>query len=115
MGIAGSKENAKQAKAVIQELLQWHHHEVTHPGMIHEQVHVPQEFFHCVIGPRGSEIKHIRGNFKVDIYMPNQDSVTENVIVVGKQTNVDKAISYIQTLMDRDTVQREKKYNDEYY
>lgn len=115
VGIAGSKENAKTAKAAIKQLMEFHHSEITHPGFIHEEVYVPQEFFHCVIGPRGSEIKHIRGNYKVDMYMPNHDSNTENVVVVGKQGNVDKAISYIQLLMDRDTEQREKKYSDEYY
>ena len=54
-----------------------------HPGCTHEQVYVPQEFFHCVIGPRGSQIKHIRGNYKVDLYIPSADSVMENVIVAG--------------------------------
>lgn len=115
VGIAGSKENSKTCKEAIKALMKYHHHEITHPGTIHEEVYVPQEFFHCIIGPRGSEIKHIRGNYKVDIYMPNAESETDNVMVVGKQSNVDKAISYIQLLMDRDTEQREKKYSDEYY
>mmetsp|Transcript_2633 Transcript_2633/g.4250 ORF Transcript_2633/g.4250 Transcript_2633/m.4250 type:complete len:465 (-) Transcript_2633:69-1463(-) len=115
VGIAGSKENSKTAKAVIQALMKYHHHEVTHPGMIHEEVYVPSEFFHCVIGPRGSEIKHIRGNYKVDIYMPNAESTTDNVLVVGKMANVDKAIAYINTLMDRDAEQRDRKYHDEAY
>lgn len=115
VGIAGSKENAKEAKTVIQSLLRWHHHEITHPGLVHEQIDVPQEFYHCVIGTKGSEIKHIRGNFKVEMYMPNEDSVTDDIIVVGKQLNVDRAISYIQTLIDRDTEQRERRYHDEFY
>ena len=115
VGIAGSKENAKTAKEVIKSLAKYHHHEVTHPGMIHEEVHVPREFFHCVIGPRGSEIKHIRGNYKVDMYMPNDDSATDNVLVVGRQANVEKAIAYIQLLMDRDAEKNDQKYTDEYY
>lgn len=115
VGIAGSKDNARTCKQVIQALMKYHHHEITHPGLIHEEMYVPSEFFHCVIGPRGSEIKHIRGNYKVDVYMPNAESSTDNVIVVGKQANVDKAITYIQLLMDRDTEQREKRYNDEFY
>mmetsp|Transcript_14759 Transcript_14759/g.16911 ORF Transcript_14759/g.16911 Transcript_14759/m.16911 type:complete len:458 (-) Transcript_14759:253-1626(-) len=115
VGIAGSKENSKQAKVVIQSLIKYHHHEITHPGLIHEIVHIPQEFFHCVIGQRGNEIRHIRGNFKVEIFMPNADSYTEDITIVGKQTNVDRAISYIHTLMDRDAEQRELKYNDESY
>jgi rRNA processing protein Krr1/Pno1 len=115
VGIAGNKENTKLAKEAIQSLMKYHHHEITHPGLIHEEVFVPSEFFHCVIGPRGSEIKHIRGNYKVDVYMPNAESETENAIVVGRQANVDKAISYIHLLMERDTEQRQKKYTDEYY
>jgi len=116
VGIAGTRDNAQKAKQIIQQLVRYHHHELTHPGMIHEEIYVPQEFFHCVIGPRGSEIKHIRGNYKVDVYMPNADSyVKDNVLVVGKQTNVDKAITYIQLLMDRDAEQKDQKYSDEYY
>ena len=115
VGIAGQKDNCRTCKQVIQELMKFHHHEITHPGLIHEEFYVPPEFFHCVIGPRGSEIKHIRGNYKVDIYMPNAESSTDNVILVGKKASVDKAISYIQLIMDRDMEQREKRYNDEFY
>jgi predicted PilT family ATPase len=114
VGIAGDdKQNVKKAKQTIADLLKYHHTEVTHPGMIHEEVYVPQEFVHCVVGKRGSEIKHIKGNYKVQVYMA--DSENENCIVVGKRTNVDKAVSYIQLLMERDAEQRAHKYSDEYY
>lgn len=115
VGIAGSKDNAKQCKEAIQQLMQYHHHEITHPGFIHEETYIPTEFYHCIIGPRGSEIKHIKGNFKVEVYMPNDESTTENVLVVGRQSNVERAINYMQKLIDRDTEQREKKYADEFY
>jgi rRNA processing protein Krr1/Pno1 len=117
VGIAGDdRANVRQAKQVLQHLLKYHYTEITHPGMIHQEVHVPQEFFHCVIGPRGSEIKHIRGNFKVEVYMPTPDGPTQNVLVVGNnKSNVEKAIRYIEILMERDTEQRTQKYSDEYY
>jgi polyribonucleotide nucleotidyltransferase len=115
VGIAGDKVQTQKAREVITSLTQYHHHEITHPGLIHEEVHVPPEFFHCIIGPRGSEIKHIKGNFQVDVHMPQDDSITPNVVVVGKQQHVDKAILYIHRLMERDTEQREQKYNDEFY
>ena len=115
VGIAGPREACLTAKKTLQQLVDYHYTTVTHPGCTHEEIYVPQEFFHCVIGPRGSQIKHIRGNYKVDVYMPTADSITDNVIVVGKQSQVDKAISYIQLLMERDAEQRERKYNDEYY
>lgn len=118
IGIAGdSPANVKQAKQVIKDICTYHHHEITHPGMIHQEVFVPKEFFHCVVGTRGSEIKHIRGNYKVDVYMPSNESwcVTENVVCVGKSNDVEKAISYIKLLMDRDSELREQKYSDEAY
>jgi predicted RNA-binding protein YlqC (UPF0109 family) len=114
VGIAADdKANIKQAKLVIQAILKYHHHELTHPGVIHDEVHVPQEFFHCVIGTRGSEIKHIRGNYKVDVYMPTSDQ--EKALVVGQEENVAKAIGYIHRLMERDSEQRARKYSDELY
>ena len=111
VGIAGDdKKNVQQAKQCIAELLQYHHTSMTHPGLVHETVSVPHEFVHCVVGPRGSEIKHIKGNYQVNVYIED-----EQAIVVGKQSNVDKAVAYIQRLMDRDSEQRAQKYSDEYY
>lgn len=114
IGIAGdSPQNVKTAKQVIRDLCNYHHHEITHPGFVHQEIYVPQEFFHCVIGTRGSEIKHIRGNYHVDVYMPSNSSMDENVICVGRSNDVEKAISYIKLLMDRDSELREQKYSDE--
>jgi len=116
VGIAGdSQQNVKTAKQVLRDLCDYHHHEVTHPGFIHKEIYVPQEYFHCVIGVRGSEIKHIRGNYRVDVYMPSDESWcnTESVVCVGKPNDVKKAISYITLLMDRFSESRDQKYSDE--
>mmetsp|Transcript_32943 Transcript_32943/g.80076 ORF Transcript_32943/g.80076 Transcript_32943/m.80076 type:complete len:514 (-) Transcript_32943:172-1713(-) len=113
IGLAGSKDNVKQAKQVIQAIVKDHCHPITHPGLVSEQTHVPPEFFHCVIGRGGSEIKHIKGNYQVEVYMPGNDSDSENVIVVGKRASVDKAIAHIQKLIDLDSEQRAQKYSDE--
>ena len=72
-----------------------------------------KEFFHCIIGRGGAEVKHIRGNFQVEVHLPSEDSYCDNVLVVGaKQANVDRALAYIDTLIERDTEQRERKYDD---
>lgn len=118
IGIAGDvPASVKTAKQVIRDLCQYHHHEITHPGFVHQEINVPTEFFHCVIGTRGSEIKHIRGNYKVEVYMPSKESwcTTENVLCVGNSNDVEKAIGYIKLLMDRDTELREQKYSDEHF
>mmetsp|Transcript_12072 Transcript_12072/g.24982 ORF Transcript_12072/g.24982 Transcript_12072/m.24982 type:complete len:187 (+) Transcript_12072:731-1291(+) len=113
VGVAGSKDACVKAKQCIQQIVRYHHSEVTHPGLIHEEVDIPPEFYHCVIGPRGSEIKHIRGNYQCDVHIPNEDSHSEYTIVVGKKSNVDRAISHIHNLMDRDSEMRQRKYDDE--
>lgn len=116
VGIAGDDpKQVKLAKQVIKDICNYHYHEITHPGMSHQEVYVPQEFFHCVIGPRGSEIKHIRGNYHVEVYMPSSESVSENVVCVGRPNDVEKSIAYIKLLMDRDNELREQKYSDEGY
>ena len=113
VGLAGNRENCIAGKKAIQELTRYHHTELTHPGWVHEEKEVPQEFFHCIIGRGGSEIKHIRGNFQAEVYLPNADSYSSNVVVVGKQQNVDRAIAHIDRLIERDTEQRERKYDDD--
>ena len=114
VGIAGPRENCVAGKKAIQELVRYHHTSVTHPGWTHEEKDVPQEFFHCIIGRGGAEVKHIRGNFQVEVHLPNEDSHCDNVLVVGaKQANVDRALAHIDTLIERDTEQRERKYNDD--
>ena len=115
VGIAGGRDDAKNAKRAVKTLLEFHHHEITHPGLVHELVHVPHEFFHCVIGPKGSEMRHIKGNYHVEVYVPNAESLLQDVVVVGKKNDVKKAISHIHTLMDRDVEGRQTKYDDSFY
>merc|ERR1711865_79615 len=106
VGIAGDDpKQVKLAKQVIKDICNYHYHEITHPGMSHQEVYVPQEFFHCVIGPRGSEIKHIRGNYHVEVYMPSSESVSENVVCVGRPNDVEKSIA-IMNCANKNTVMK---------
>ena len=87
VGVAGSKEACQQAKQVIMSIVRYHHHEVTHPGLSHREVDVPPEYLNFIIGTKGSEIRHIKGNFNCDVHIPASDgsSGNEHVVVVGKQ------------------------------
>ena len=75
---------------------------------------MPHKFFHCVIETRGLEIKHTRGNYRVDVYMPLEESwcTTKNVVCVGKPNDIKKAILYIELLINQDLESREQKYSD---
>lgn len=113
VGVAGDKDACKKAKGVVEAIAQYHHHEITHPGLIHEEVDVPHEFLHCVIGTRGSELRHIKGNYSCEVYIPNAGSYSEYVVVVGRAVQVERAIGHINKLMDRESEKSERRYDDD--
>uniref|UniRef100_A0A7S1ZLJ3 K Homology domain-containing protein n=1 Tax=Ditylum brightwellii TaxID=49249 RepID=A0A7S1ZLJ3_9STRA len=115
VGVAGKKEDCVMGKAVISSIARYHHHEITHPGFVHREVDVPGHLLNYVIGIKGSEIRHIKGNYKCDVHIPNADSFVENVLVVGRPENADRAVKHIHNLMDRVSEQQERKFDDEEY
>ena len=97
--IAGPKDGVFGAKAALKEMALYHHTELTHPGWTHKEMSVPQHMYNVIIGPRGSEIKHIQANFKVQVYIPDADS-DQGVLVVGEPTGVEQAARYIDKIVD---------------
>jgi hypothetical protein len=67
-----------------------------------------------VVGPHGGELKHILGNYGVEVYL-SWENKEEEVLVVGKSASVDRAIWHIEKLIERDAAQRDSKYLDEAY
>jgi hypothetical protein len=65
IGVSGQKENVIKTKALIKELLMYHHTQVTHPGLEHVEVEIDPHFYNYIIGAKGAEIRHIQNNFKV--------------------------------------------------
>merc|ERR1712226_93592 len=61
--IAGATDAVKRGKEVIESICQYSHHEVTHPGEIHEELEIPAEYYAWnatwIIGSKGSELRHI--------------------------------------------------------
>lgn len=100
IGISGMKDNVIKAKAIIKELLLYYHTPITHPGVVHEELDIPSNYYNHIIGSKGSEIKHIQGNFKVSVHIPNLDSVNKNVVIVGSPPNVENARKYILKVID---------------
>lgn len=94
--IAGPKDKVAIAKDLVKELMTFYHTTVTHPGFVHEEMQVDPTLYNHIIGARGSEIKHIQNNFKVSVYIPNADSITKNVLIVGTRASCDGAVRYIQ-------------------
>ena len=112
--MAGNKEKVQQAKDLIIELTKYYHTSVTHPGQIHVEMDVPSALYNYIIGARGSEIKHIQANFKVSVHIPNVDTISKNVLVVGDPHGVKGAEKYIQKIIDQAVADKEaaEKMND---
>jgi len=116
VGVAGSKADAARAREVVRALVTYHHHDLTHPGQVHKTVYVPRERFGTVVGPRGSELRHIRGNYKVEVHLPRDDDEDdEGVLVVGRPADVDRATAHIEKLLAREAERRDSRYQDEAY
>ena len=99
IGLAGSPEGIIEAKTIMGEIMTYYHSEVTHPGVIHEAMSVPERMFNMIIGSRGAEIKHIQNNFKVNVHIPNADSTIKDVLVVGQPSAVSGAVKYIEKIV----------------
>jgi hypothetical protein len=102
IGIAGDRENINRAKEVIREIMTYYHSPITHPGYVHVSLDIPSRMFNTIIGPKGGEIRHIQNNFKVSVHIPNSNSLTQHVIVVGDDSaHVDNAVRYIQKIIQQ--------------
>lgn len=99
IGLAGTPEGIVEAKAIMGEIMTYFHSEVTHPGVSHQTMSVPERMYNMIIGSRGAEIKHIQNNFKVNVHIPNAESTIKDVLIVGQKTCVDGAVKYIEKIV----------------
>lgn len=99
IGLAGTPEGIIEVKAIMGDIMTYYHSEVTHPGVIHQALSVPERMFNMIIGSRGAEIKHIQNNFKVNVHIPNAESTIKDVLVVGQPNGVAGAVKYIEKIV----------------
>ncbi len=102
IGIAGDRENITRAKDVIREIMTYYHSPITHPGWVHVSLDIPSRMYNSIIGSRGGEIRHIQNNFKVSVHIPNVNSLTQHLIIVGDNLgNVENASRYVQKIVQQ--------------
>lgn len=109
IGLAGPREQVTECRFIIKELLKYYHTSVTHPGVVHTELDIPSSYYNFIIGSKGSEIKHIQGNYSVSVHIPNADSSHEHVLVVGQPENVAKAAAHIRKLVEKVDALNEKR------
>jgi hypothetical protein len=99
--VVGDRKDVKRAKECIKVLSKYHHTEITHPGMCHDEMELSEEVHGYVIGYKGSEIHHIQKNFKVAVHIPGPFSLHEHVLVVGEPDDVRRAVTYINKVVEK--------------
>merc|ERR1712072_30529 len=100
--IAGEKDKAETCKEVIESIIMYYHHPLTHEGLTHAEMDVPGWAYSFIIGRGGSEMKHIQKNWDVKVYIPRDTSENQNVVIVGAPNDVARAKKYVQTLVEKD-------------
>jgi len=101
VSLAGEKAAVEKAKEIIQSIVTYGHHEVTHEGKVHQEMEIEEWRYRFLIGAKGSEMRHIQNSFKVSVNIPREHSVCRNVVVVGEPADVERATKYIEKIMEK--------------
>jgi len=110
--VAGSAEAVDKGKQVVNDIVMYSHHEVTHPGMTHAELEIANWQYSYIIGKAGCELRHIQNNYKVKVNIPREHSANQNVLVVGEPSDVTRAQAYIEKVLwnaENETKGRDKK------
>eukprot|EP00418_Pyrodinium_bahamense_P089172 CAMPEP_0179042810 /NCGR_PEP_ID=MMETSP0796-20121207/16849_1 /TAXON_ID=73915 /ORGANISM="Pyrodinium bahamense, Strain pbaha01" /LENGTH=487 /DNA_ID=CAMNT_0020739187 /DNA_START=74 /DNA_END=1537 /DNA_ORIENTATION=- len=97
--LAGSAAAVEKAKDVINDIIMYYHHPLTHPDLVHDEFEVADWSLRFIIGKAGSELRHIQNNFKVKMNIPRDHSANKNVVIVGEQFGVERARAYIDKVL----------------
>merc|ERR1719473_1017864 len=97
VGFAGRKPDVEKAKEVVNDIVMYYHHEITHPGVIHKELEVEPHQTRFIIGKGGSESRHIQNSYKVKMYIPSEHSANDKLVIVGEELNVDRAVKYVES------------------
>jgi len=101
--VAGSAEGVEKAKEVISDIVYYKHHPITHEGFVHEELEIEEWLWKFIIGPKGSEMRHIQNSFRVMVNIPRENwkdtGANPNVLIVGQEIDVERAKKHIQKVL----------------
>jgi len=97
--LAGSKAAVALGKEIIESIVMYGHHPVTHPGLTHQEMEIEEWRYRYLIGSKGSEMRHIQNNYKVRVNIPRETSECQNVVIIGEPRDVERTVKYIEKVM----------------
>jgi len=96
VGFAGKKEDVEKAKEVVSNIITYYHDELTHPGVMHKAIAIEPHQTRFIIGKGGCESRHIQKSYDVSMYIPNELTVCQDLLLVGQEANITRAAKYIE-------------------
>jgi rRNA processing protein Krr1/Pno1/outer membrane biosynthesis protein TonB len=97
--IIGDAPSVANCNSAIHSLITYGYSQITHPGTVHDDIHVDTKNFGAVIGPKGDYLKSIQSKTNTRINFPEKDSNSERVTIVGKKDDVRAARLAIKELL----------------
>jgi rRNA processing protein Krr1/Pno1 len=101
IGLAGPKEKVSQTRALIKDLCKFYVTPITHPGSTYAEMDINKNYYNYIIGSKGSEIKHIQNSYKVNVHIPDENSINPNIILTGEPDSVESARHHIEKIIER--------------
>merc|ERR1712190_556919 len=77
------------------DIVYFRHHPITHPDVTHKEMEIEDWTYRFIIGPKGSEMRHIQNSFKVNVNIPRADYL----VIVGLPTDVERARKHIEKVI----------------
>lgn len=96
--VAGSASGVPQAIGILKELFMYYCTELTHPGLVHEEVILPFQMHRCEMMQCFSqgELRHIQKNWRVWVHSPLDYLQNDDFVIVGEPADVLKAKAYME-------------------
>jgi rRNA processing protein Krr1/Pno1 len=101
INLAGPKEKVSQTRALIKDLCKFYITPITHPGLTYSEMDINKNYYNYIIGSKGSEIKHIQNSYKINVHIPDENSVNPNIVLTGEPEAVESARHHIEKIIER--------------
>ena len=97
IAVDGSDATVEKEKTTINNIVRYYHDEVAH---------LVKRTRNALYSNRVSEMKHIQTEYKVEMYIPQEFSTNQNVVIVAERNDEDHTVPSVMKLIEKLTDER---------